>query len=259
MTHLDVRDGADHELALARVFVELAHGLADEVDLQDVLSGLTEHCVDLLDAVACGILLTDPDGKLAVLAAHPESAAVLELLQVQIDQGPCVDCLHSGQPVRSGDLAADVDRWSTWAPMALEHGIASVYATPLRTRDTVFGTLNLFDRSAHTMSGPDLLIVRALADVATVTILQQRRTQDAGQLNRQLQTALDSRIRIEQAKGIIAHALGVNTNQAFQILRHNSRSTNVKLTALCQHLISGRITPADLLRIPGPAAAPTPA
>lgn len=243
-------DDRGREVALARVFAELAGGLVGDFDVQDLLHGLAGHCVDLLPASACGIMLTDPRGKLGVVAAHPEHAESLEILQLQDGQGPCVDCVRTGQPVRSVDLAVDGSRWPGWAPAALSQGIRTVYATPLRTQDTVIGTLNLFGRDPHGLSEADLVIVQALADVATITIVQQRSTDQAAQLNTQLRTALESRVRIEQAKGIVAASLTVDMDHAFQLLRHNSRNTNVKLTVLADYLITGRVTTADLLPLP---------
>ncbi len=245
----------DREVALARAFVELADGLVGDPDVQELLHRLAGHCVDLLDATACGILLADDGGTLALLAAYPESSRVLDLLQLQVDQGPCVDCVRSGEPVRSTDLAADAHVWPDWAPTALEAGIRTVYATPLRAGDTVIGTLNLFRAEPSALAERDLLVARALADVATITILQQRRSDQAGLLNRQLQSALESRVRIEQAKGVIAHSLTVDVDVAFQILRHNSRATNTRLSLLADYLISGRITAADLMPLPRRPAA----
>lgn len=238
------------EVALARAFADLAGGLVTDADVPELLHRLTEHCVSLLAATACGILLTDGEGTLRLLAAFPDAAETLELLQLQDQQGPCVDCVHSGQPVRSGDLAADLARWPRWAPAAVRAGIRSVYATPLRAEDTVIGALNLFGPDLDGTSEADLLIVRALADVATRTLLQQRHTEHAAELNTQLQTALTTRIRIEQAKGIIAHTLTVGMDEAFAIFRHTSRSVNTRLTLLGEHLITGRITATDLLRLP---------
>ena len=237
----------DREVALAEAFADLAGGLLGDVDIPGLLHRLTEHCVDLLGASGCGILLTDTHGTLRVAAASPQAADVLEVLQLQDQQGPCVDCVHTGHPVRSGNLTAEA-RWPRWAPAAVQAGIRSVYATPLRTTDTVIGTLNLFDADLDATSDADLLIVRALADVATVTLLQQRHTEHATELNTQLQAALTSRVAIEQAKGLIAHTLTVD--QAFAILRHTSRATNTQLGVLADALTTGRITATDLLRPP---------
>ncbi len=238
------------EVALARAFADLAGALVTGADIPDLLHRLTEHCVALLAATACGILLTDRGGILRRVAAFPEAAETLELLQLQDHQGPCVDCVQSGQPVRSGDLAADSARWPRWAPAAVRAGVRSVYATPLRAGDTVIGALNFFDADLDGTSESDLLVVRALADVATLTLLEPRHTEAAGQLNTQLQTTLTSRIRIEQARGIIAHTLTVTMDEAFAILRHTSRSLNTGLALLAEHLVTGRITATDLLRPP---------
>ena len=242
------------EVALAGAFADLAAGLVGDVDVPDLLHRLAEHCVGLLHATACGILLTDDRGVLRLVAASPEAAETLELLQLQDAQGPCVDCVHSGLPVRSGHLAADLVRWPRWAPQAVRKGIGSVYATPLRTRDTVIGALNLFNADLDGTSAAELLIVRALADVATLTLLQQRHTEHTTAVNTQLQTALTSRVAIEQAKGIVAHTLTVSMDEAFGILRHSSRCTNTRLAVLADHLIDGRLTATDLLSLPRVAA-----
>ncbi len=248
----DPRRARERETRIVRAFVDLAEGLVGDVDTQDLLHRLAEHCVDILPVTACGVLLTDDRGVLTLLAAHPEAAGVLDLFQVQANEGPCVDCVRTGQPVRDGDLRAGLDRWPRWAPMAVRAGIRSVYATPLRARATVIGSLNLFGSDPDGMSDHDLLIVRALADVATLTVLQERSTDAVTRLNTQLQTALESRVRIEQAKGIIAHALRVDVDRAFQVLRHTSRTTNVKLSTLADRLTGGVITAADLLPLPPP-------
>ena len=245
--------GGGREVALARAFADLAGGLVGDVDVPDLLHRLAEHCVGLLGASGCGIFLTDSTGgKLRLVAAFPGAAHVVEVLQLQDHQGPCVDCVHTGQPVRSEDLAADIARWPRWASAAVTRGIRSVYATPLRTPDTVIGALNLFGMDIDAASETDLLIVRALADVATLTLLQQRHTEHTTGLNTQLQAALSSRVAIEQAKGIIAHTLTVTMDEAFAVLRHTSRTTNTKLSLLADALITARITATDLLRPPPP-------
>ena len=167
------------EVALAGAFADLAGGLVGDVDVADLLSRLAEHCVALLHATACGILLTDDHGVLRLVAASPQAAETLEVVQLQDDQGPGVDCVHTGQLVHSGNLAAETARWPRWAPQAVRRGIRSVYGISLRTPDTVIGALNLFNADLDGTSEPDLVIVRALADVATVTLLQQRHAEHA--------------------------------------------------------------------------------
>jgi len=240
----------DRDVALAGAFADLAGGLVGDLDVHDLLHTLAEHCVGLLDITACGVLLADSRGTLSLLAAFPASAGVLEDLQVRDDEGPCFDSFHTGEAVSIADLAAAAGRWPTWAPQALAEGVRTVYATPIRTGDTVIGTLNLFGHTPRAMPPRDLLIVRALADVACITIMQQRRADQAGVLTSQLQTALETRVRIEQAKGIVAQALSVSMETAFQVLRHSSRTTNTRLTVLAEHLIEGRIAAGDLLPLP---------
>ena len=244
----------DREVILARAFADLAGGLTGEVPAEQWLRRLAGHCVDLFSGMGCAVLLTDAREGPRLSAASPETAATVALLELPHEQGPGGDCVRTGQPVWSGDLSAAAARWPRWAPRAVARGVRSVHATPLRTADTTIGALTLFGPNPGCLPDGDRRVVRALADAATLTVLQQRHTARTVQLNTQLQTALSSRVRIEQAKGIIAHALAVSVEEAFQMLRHHCRTTNTKLTVLVGHLIDGKITAADLIPRPRLAA-----
>lgn len=244
----------DREVILARAFADLAGALVGEVPAGEWLRRLTGHCVDLFSGVGCAVLLTDARESPQLSAASPETAETLALLELPHEQGPGGDCVRTGQPVWSGDLAADAGRWPRWAPPAVARGVRSVHATPLRTADTAIGALTLFGAARGCVPDGDRRVVRALADAATLTVLQQRHTAHTVQVNTQLQTALSSRVRIEQAKGIIAQASAVSVDEAFQILRHHCRTTNTKLTVLVGNLIDGQITAADLIPRPHLAA-----
>ena len=226
---------------LAQTFVELADTLVGGFDLMEFLHMLTERCVELLEVDAAGLLLADGHGVLRLVAASTEQARVAELFQIQNDEGPCLDSYRTGQPVIIGDIAAAdaAERWPRFAAAAREMGFAAVHAIPMRLRDQVIGTLNLFGTAPDGLDPAVARAARALVDVATIGILQERATREQGLVAGQLQVALNSRVIVEQAKGIIAERLGVTPDQAFILLRGYSRNNNHPLTRLAADVIGG--------------------
>lgn len=232
----DVREMAP--VQLADVFVEMADTLVDDFDVIDFLHVLAERCVQLLGVSAAGLLLTDQQGALQVVAASSERTRLLELFQLQTDQGPCVDCFRTGQPVSVTDLPT-AGRWPRFTAAAAEVGFVAVHALPMRLREEVIGALNLFDTVRGTLDSGTLRIGQALADVATIGLLQQRAIHRRDVLTEQLQTALNSRILIEQAKGVLAERLHVDLADAFTMLRGSARSHNRRLSDLAQAVVDG--------------------
>jgi GAF domain-containing protein len=226
------------EIKLADVFVEMADTLVDDFDVIDFLHVLTERCVQLLGVSAAGLLLTDGQDMLQVVAASSERTRLLELFQLQTDQGPCVDCFRTGRPVSVADLPT-AGRWPSFTEAAAEVGFAAVHALPMRLRDDVIGALNFFDVKAGSLEAEKLRIGQALADVATIGLLQHRAIHRRDVLTEQLQTALNSRVLIEQAKGILAERLQVDMDQAFTALRHGARSNNRRLSELARAIVDG--------------------
>jgi GAF domain-containing protein len=214
---------------LAEVFVEVADTLVDDFDLIEFLQMLSTHTSDLFDAHAAGLLLADQDNRLQLMAASDERAQMVELFQVQAHEGPCQDCFTQGRAVVNADLANAFDRWPRFAPRAVAAGYRSVHAFPLRLRQKVIGALNLFGSTTGEMPAADGRIVQALADVATIGLLQQRAIHERELLSQQLQTALNSRITIEQAKGALAQIHGLTPDEAFTVLRAYCRSHNRRL------------------------------
>lgn len=226
------------EVQLGDVFVEMADTLVDDFDVIDFLHVLTERCVQLLGVSAAGLLLTDAQDTLQVVAASSERTRLLELFQLQADEGPCVDCFRSGQPVSVTDLPA-AGRWPRFSAAAAEAGFAAVHAVPMRLRTQIIGALNLFDTAPGALDEDKLRIGQALADVATIGLLQQRAIRRGDILTEQLQTALNSRVLIEQAKGVLAERLGVDMDEAFTLLRNSARNHNRHLSALAQAIVDG--------------------
>jgi transcriptional regulator with GAF, ATPase, and Fis domain len=224
---------------LSETFVELTDTMVADFDVIDFLHVLTDRSVLLLDVSAAGLLLADPRGDLRVVAASSETARLLELFQLQNDQGPCLDCFRTGQPVTVADLAAEAQRWPRFASAAQQAGFAAVQALPMRLREQVIGALNLFRATPGAFAPADIRIGQALADVATISLLHERSMRHSDALNEQLQTALNSRVVIEQAKGKLAERLGLDMDQAFRLLRDYARNHNLRLAELAQSFIDG--------------------
>jgi transcriptional regulator with GAF, ATPase, and Fis domain len=231
---------ADRERLLARTFVELADTLVDEFDVADFLRTLVEQCVSLLEVTAAGVVLSDSQGRLRMAAASSERAGLLETLAVQADDGPCIECLRSGQPVTSTDLTQDAARWPRFAVAAETAGFRAVQAVPMRLRRQVLGSLTLLNTEPREADQDRADLAQALADVATIGLLQQRAITRGELLTEQLQTALNSRVTIEQAKGVLAARGGdPDMEHAFTALRGYARSHNLPLAELAREVAGG--------------------
>jgi len=234
------------EALLARTFVELADSLVDDFDVVDILTVLADRCVDVLDVAAAGIMLADPAGGLMVVAASDQAMRLLELFEVQAQEGPCLDCFRTGHPIDESDLGVAEQRWPRFAPEAIRAGFRSVNALPMRLRGTVIGALNLFQIDTGAMRGADAQTAQALADVATIAVLQHRAALEAQVVNQQLQQALTSRIVIEQAKGIISERLDLDMEAAFSALRSFTRRQNLRLADVARGVVEGTISHTQL-------------
>jgi hypothetical protein len=226
---------------LAQTFVELADTLVVGYDLMEFLQTLTERCVELLEIDAAGLLLADAGGALRLVAASTEQARVVEVLQLQHDEGPCPDSFRTGLAVIVGDIRTPeaLARWPRFAAAAAELGFAGVHSLPMRLRDQVIGTLNLFSAAPGGLEPAVARAARALVDVATIGILQERAIRERELVAGQLQVALNSRVVIEQAKGILAERLQTTPDEAFLQLRRYARNHNQPLTALAGDVIRG--------------------
>jgi GAF domain-containing protein len=238
------------EPALARTLVELADTLVDDFDVVDLLTRLADGCVEVLDVEAAGIMLAAPDGQLRVMASSSEAMRVLELFEVQAQEGPCLDAHRVGLPVVNQDLSAADGRWPLFAAEAVAAGFHSAHALPMRLRGSVIGALNLFRTGPGEMGPTDIVVAQAFADVATIAILQHRAALEAQVINEQLTHALNSRIVIEQAKGMVAERLNLDMELSFATLRNHARSHNLRLADVADAVIDGTIAPATLDRLP---------
>jgi hypothetical protein len=234
------------ERQIVMTFVELADTLVEDFDLVEFLASLTERVVALEIASEVGILLVDETGDLQFLAASHERTQMLELFQVQTEEGPCQDCFATAVPVSVTDLADAHDRWPQFAPKALASGFRSVQAVPLRLRGITLGAMNLFLTEPGGISADSLTVVQAMADVATIGLLQQRELHRAHTVEAQLQHALQSRIGIEQAKGIVSEQAQITPDAAFKLMRRYSRDNNRKLAEVAGAIVEGTVNATSL-------------
>ncbi|WP_051833694.1 GAF and ANTAR domain-containing protein [Streptomyces sp. NRRL S-646] len=244
--------GMARERRLAEIFVEVADSLVEDFDVIDLLQRLSARCVELLDVSAAGILLADAHGELQIIAASDEHTRLLELFALQHDQGPCVECYRTGAARTNIDLTrreATVG-WPRFAARARETGYVSTHAIPLRLRNRVVGALNLFQTTPLRLGDDDIALAQALADVATIAILQQRTLEQSHVENTQLETALTSRVLIEQVKGVLAERWNTSVDDAFAAFRSYARDHHLRLADLATRIISGGFDTAD---IPAPA------
>jgi transcriptional regulator with GAF, ATPase, and Fis domain len=228
----------DRQALTATTFVEIVDTLVDDFDVIDVLTQLTSRCVELLKAAAAGILLADANGQLRVIGASTEQVGLLELFQIQNDEGPCLDSYRTGAVVFDASLDAD-SAWPRFAEESVRSGYPSVCAVPLRLKNLTLGCLNLFMSEPIALTGAEMLLSRALADVASIAIVQDQATREAAIREGHLQHALTSRISIEQAKGMIAERAGVDMDDAFNKLRSFARSSNRLLTEVAESIVAG--------------------
>jgi transcriptional regulator with GAF, ATPase, and Fis domain len=235
---------------LARTFIELADTLVADYDVVDFLSTLAERCVELLESVEVGLVLLDRHGGLQVMASSTERMRVAELFEVQNEEGPCFDCQRGGQQVLNAPLDSAGDRWPRFGPMARDTGFRMVHALPLRLRRDVIGAMNIFDTEAKEMTPQQVNISQALADAATIGILQERNLQRQVDVAGQLQGALNSRIIIEQAKGVVAEQQKVTMEDAFAMLRGYSRNSRIPLGDVARAVIDRSLSSVELRSAP---------
>ena len=233
------------EQRIIETFVELATTMVDDFDVIEFLHRLAERCVELLDCNEAGLLLADAAGVLRVMASSSERSDALDLLQTQNDEGPCFECFHTGKPVSSADLTSEA-RWPMFGPAAVDKGFYSVQALPMRARGNTVGALNLFRSEPGQIWDDDLPLGQAMADIAAVALLQERSLRESRGLVDQLQSALSSRVVIEQAKGVLAERGDLTMDAAFVRLRGYARANNRRLSEVAVELIDGRLEPAVL-------------
>lgn len=230
------------EARLSEVFVELADTLVADFDLVDFMTTLAARSVELLHADAVGIMLRDDGGRPRVVASSSEAMNLLELLELQVAEGPCVECFESGEAVVNVSLNEAAGRWPRFSADATAGGFRLVHALPMRLRRDVIGAMNLFSSSSHPLDETDVQVGQAMADVATIGMLQERALREARTLAQQLETALQTRILIEQAKGVLAERLGIGIPESFELLRTHARRNGLLLADVAFAVANGTLS-----------------
>jgi transcriptional regulator with GAF, ATPase, and Fis domain len=231
------------EALIARALVEMADTLVGDFDVADLLARLADGCVNLLGVSAAGVMLASAQGDLRLVASSSEAMRVLELFELQAQEGPCLDGFRTGEPVEHANLRAGSGPWPHFASAAIEAGFQSVSALPLRLRHAIIGALNLFNVEQTPIEAVNLVVARAFADLAAISVVQHRGVTETQRSNEELSHALTSRILIEQAKGVIAGRTGIGIEEVFARLRRYARSHELRLTDVAQAAIDGTLEP----------------
>ena len=231
------------ESDVVRSLVEMADTLVEDYDVVDLLTRLADRCVSLLGVSAAGVMLASPAGRLGLVASSSEAMRLLEVFELQAQEGPCLDAFRTGARIEHEYLQAGSGRWPSFSAAALEAGFRSATALPLRLREVTLGALSLLSVTNTPMDEADLIVARAFADLAALSIVQHRVSSEAQRLNEQLSAALTSRVVIEQAKGVISERAGASLAEAFARLRAYARNNNLRLTDVAQAAIDGTLNP----------------
>ena len=231
------------ESEVVRVLVEMADTLVEDYGIVEMLTGLADRSVSMLGASAAGVMLAPPSGSLGLVASSSEAMRLLELFELQSREGPCLDAFRTGRPVGHEILEAGSGRWPTFSGAAVEAGFHSAVAIPLRLREVTLGALNLLSESQVPLEEADVVVAHAFADLAALSIAQHRATAEVLRLNEQLASALNSRIVIEQAKGVLSERAGVSLAEAFERMRAYARASNLRLTDVAQAALNGTLEP----------------
>ncbi len=234
------------EARVTMTMVELADSLVDDFDVVELLTSLSDRCVEVLDVQAAGVMLVSPGGQLRVIASSSAVMRSLELFEEQSEEGPCQDCYLTGLPVLNTKLAAVGDRWPHFAPLALAAGFRSAHALPMHLRHQTIGALNLFRTDEGELEEEEVALAQGFADIATLAVVQHRAAADVSVLNDRLSVALNNRIAIEQAKGVIAERTGLEMDQTFTRLRNYANVREIRLVDVARDIVDGKLQPAAL-------------
>ena len=226
------------QLEPAKVLVDFAQDLGTCASVEAVLHHLSDRCMSLLSVAGVGVLLAE-DGDLTVATTNSEVGEVAERLEVELTEGPCIEALRSGAVVIVPDLRRSVDRYPKFAPAALDAGVGSIHGLPLSGRGEMVGVLNIVHTEPLDLPAADIATTQMLADVAVSYILSVRMHEESSRLASQLQRALDTRVVIEQAKGVLAERHGVTMSDAFERLRRHARSNNMTVRDVAADVLAG--------------------
>lgn len=224
----DKQSPEGRETDIVQSLIRMADTLVSDYDPIALLTDLAESCVRILDVDAAGVSLGE-DSTLRFVAASSETMEMMELYQIERHEGPCFDAYSTGMAVATSDLETNRSRWPKWAAKALESGYQAAAAFPLRLRDETIGALNIYSSRIRELNKRDVDVGRGLADMATIGLLHEGVVTRNRVVQDQLQFALDSRVVIEQAKGMLAERHGILHQDAFDRIRNHARKSGLRL------------------------------
>lgn len=226
---------------LGQAVGEITDALVQDFDVVDVATQVVTSCAELVGADNVGLLVADAAGQLRLLAATSEEAHVIESFQVEGGDGPCLEAFTTGELVSAGSPGEIAGRWPHFARIAQREGIGAVFAAPLTMRGRPIGSLNVFSEAPGELDADARRKVELLAGLATVALTQAERVRDHATTVQQLQTALTSRVAIEQAKGVLIAATGVDVDEAFARLRAYARANRRRLSEVALDVVERRL------------------
>ena len=238
---------ADTEPWLETTLVELAEALDERPSETGYAWVLTARLSERLAPAGVCFMLAIKVGGLAVTAASSDEVSKLAALQARLGEGPCIDCLRTGQEVLNAAVTAADDLWPSFVPAARASGFGTLSALPMRSREQAIGVIFWAAAEAQQLAGRDLRELRVLARMTAITLAQLRESRRNAMAAEQLQQALDSRVLIEQAKGAVAARLGVSPDRAFDLLRGYARQANLTLAEVSTQAIGNVLSPHDLM------------
>ena len=220
----------------AQAFADAASRMVNRCDIAGDLVLLLIDCADLLSAEAVGLLVAVPDNGLELLSSSTHRVRELEVYELQNGSGPCIEAIRLGEHVTA--ISPELD--SAWAPLGAQivaHGFRSVHAFPLTWHGTAIGALNVFHADPVVLNDGDRLLAGTFADLATAVLA---RPLDTGvtALRQQIMAALDGRIVIEQAKGIIAYRENLEMSDAFSRLLQSAAASSRPLSQVAGDVLT---------------------
>jgi GAF domain-containing protein len=218
----------DSDPLLFELLRRFASTMARSFDANDVLYELCEGAVKILDATGAGVSVASEEGTLEFVTSTTQDVVELEHVQQRDQQGPCVSAFTTGEVVVVREIAS-LEQWPAYQDAARRAGFASVVGVPLALDGLKVGSLNVYDARLRDWSRTDLAAARVLADVATAYLVRAGQLAEERRLTQQLQQALDSRIVIEQAKGMVGRDHQISVDEAFDLMRQYSRANNRSL------------------------------
>jgi GAF domain-containing protein len=206
-------------------------------DLEAALSELTESVTAVLGLCGSGVTMAE-EGHLRFVTAVSQASRELERNQEEQQAGPCREAYETGVVVRVTDVRKESARWPEFSATATRLSVAGVAGIPMRLADQIIGALNLYSPEPREWSDVDIAVAGVLADVATSYVVNASKLRQQEQLSEQLQEALESRVVIEQAKGITAYKNAVTIDQAYQLMRRHARNNNASLRLVAEAIVA---------------------